>query len=320
MPESNAVDSGDEDLFALEDHPGAGPRVLKKTFHFIRHVPREETEQNQSAARLLSQMTLRSGLADLRYAEEILHEEIARIEADGTNPSTQPRRGARLQREFKAWLSAFRAFDDRTSAWLSDQFGKDHPAYTSFKQSLSHEFDRNFGYRLCCALRNVSEHQADVINDMHFHRHQNPDSGAPETSVTVRFDGPRLAESFPRIRPATRDELRRCERPLELVWIVKAVGMSCERIHAGLFIALWPEIQSSIETIGRAHEEAIEAGGDWAAFLGRDMYTGLGEGPSDLSMRWNAYELADLAIRNHAETSAIVQGAPWILLAQQFMD
>lgn len=236
MAEQETLDqvAGDEDLFALENHPDAGVGEVKKTFHFLRNVAQEETEQNQAAERLLRRMTLQSGFADLKHAEEILHEEIQRLETEEARPQQSYRRGARLQREFKAWLSAFRAFDDRTSAWLSDQFGKDSPAYLTFKRLLSHEFDTNFGYRLCCALRNVSEHEADVINDMHFHVSRNPDSGARETSMTIRFDGQRLAESFPKIRPATREELRRCERPLELVLIVKAVGISCQQVHAGL--------------------------------------------------------------------------------------
>jgi hypothetical protein len=319
MPERDAVDSGNEDLFALEDHPDADPGEVKKTFHFLRQVSLEETEQNRAAERLLRQMTLQSGLADLMHAEEILYEEVERLGTDRTNPATQSRRGARLQHEFKAWLSAFRGFDDRTSAWISSQFGKEHPAFMIFKQLLSHEFDTNFGYRLCCALRNISEHQADVINDVNFHRGRNPDSGAPETSVTIRFDGPRLAEAFPKIRSATRDELQHCERPLELEWIVKAVGISCQQIHAGLFLALWSEIQPAIEIIERTHQEAIEAGWDWAAFFGRGTYAHLGKEPGNLAMRWNAYEIAEMATRNHAQTTAIVQDASPLLMAQDFM-
>jgi hypothetical protein len=311
---------GDEDLFALEDHPDAKAGEVRKTFLFLRHVAQEETEQNQAAERLLRRMTLQSGLADLRHAEEILHEEIQRLETEEARPSQAHRRGARLQREFKAWLSAIRAFDDRTSAWLSDQFGKDGQAYVTFKRLLSHEFDTNFGYRLCCALRNVSEHESDVINDVHIHVSRNPDSGAREISVTIRFDGPRLAENFPRIRAATREELRSCEKPVELALIVKAVSLSCQQVHAGLFLAMWPEIQSAIEIIEQAHQEAVDADGDWATFVQRSAYAEMGRRPSTMSMRHNAYELAELARRNHAQTSAVQQQPFPTLTAQDFME
>lgn len=68
------------------------------------------------------------------------------------------RYGSDGRRRFRHWLNDSRAFDDRTSAWLSRTFGDDHPALGTFKRALSAEDDANFAYRLTATLRNLSTH------------------------------------------------------------------------------------------------------------------------------------------------------------------
>ena len=89
---------------------------------------------------------------DLTFIRTITAEESSDlVAAEGLRPPEL--NDYRVQREFKAWLSEFRSLDDRTSAWLSGKFGQQSDIYEGFKALLSTEFDNNFAYRLCCALR-----------------------------------------------------------------------------------------------------------------------------------------------------------------------
>lgn len=280
-----------------------GDKNPPKGFNIIRYINRSAITEAKDAHVLLDKMTTSSSLAELRAETDSLH--AAFTDAESGDPNLQHAQSAagRIQRAFKSWLSAFKSFDDRTSAWLSKLVGKEDDAYTEFKRLLSEAYDTNFAYRLCCGLRNASEHAGNVINDLGFGVASDPQTGDPRKELTVRFDGPKLAEAFPKMKASIRHELRAVGLPMEVEWIVGSVILSCERVHAGLFQALWKRIDAAIALVENYHQEALNVGGEWATFISR---------PSEpltvvqMDIVWNPWHVAQLARLNHDQTVAIM--------------
>ncbi len=252
----------------LAYRPGASPGDAHD-LTFIRTITTEDSLGLVAAEELLVRMTLASGVAAVQRATQYLNEEITRLEklaAEGLRPPEL--NDYRLQREFKAWLSEFRSLDDRTSAWLSGRFGQQSDVYQRFKALLSTEFDNNFAYRLCCALRNVSEHRADVINAARLDVSVAAEPGKPQRRVRLQIDGSKLvAESGTKMRAATRDELSGTLGLLEVEGLVRATLMSCEHVHMGLFDLLWDPIHEAISLFEGFQEEAEANGGTLAVFI-----------------------------------------------------
>jgi hypothetical protein len=270
---------------------GAAQGAKVNNVRFIREMEPSETEASKAAADLLGRLTLGSGLADLRSAANFLHEEIARLRQGPVEPPLETS-GARLRREFKAWLSAFRAFDDRTSAWLARTFGQNDAAYVEFKRLLSEQFDANFAYRLSCALRNIAEHESDVVS-AHIRVRHDRESGTSVKQVDVQLDGPRIARDHGRkMRSATREELLQVTGPLEVERIVGAVDVSCERVHCGLFVTLWDRLDAAAAVCEGHHTEATSAGGDWAFYVPTKSLQEAALRPAQFDMRRNAYHLS----------------------------
>lgn len=279
----------------------------RKTFRYLREISAVESARSRAAEALLARMTAGSPLADLRTAQSDLMAEVGWLEAGGVTGNPAAGAGRKVQKEFKAWLSAFKSFDDRTSAWLSRDYGQESAVYQAFKRLLSHEFDANFAYRLCSGLRNAAEHQGDVLNDIHLRRGRVGDGREVEHEVVVRLNVSVLADRFPKIRSATREEMRTATEPLEVELVVGAVGLSCERVHAGLLMALSDELDGAATVVEGFHGEALAAGGEWAMFIPDKSVEGLHDNPrGQLNLRWNRYELAELVRRNRAQVDAVL--------------
>ena len=285
--------------------------------YHIRDLTAAETAQSRGAEVLLRKVTIGSALSELHARERSLDEAIEVLKA--TSASNSYGSGARVQSEFKAWLSAFRSFEDRTSAWLSAEIGKE--VCEEFKRRLSAEFDCNFAYRLCCSLRNVSEHAGDVLNDMRWTSRRTADGVGVETVLVLRFDGPRLARDFTKIKAPIREELRHCGGPLEFELIVGAATLSCERVHLGLLLALWGTVEPAIRVCQSLHDEALANGSGEALFMPTDSLGGLGPGrPGQMTMRSNAKSMGDLALHHRAEAEIILGQPVSPLRAQDFME
>lgn len=293
-----------ESLFSWAVDADGNERL--STLHFVRDLTAAETEKTRFAELLLRNMTEGSALSELRAADSSLHEAIEMFEREGTSGSDAYRAGGKVQREFKVWLSAFRSFDDRTCAWLAREFGQKSEVYQEFKRLLSAEYDSNFAYRLCCSLRNASEHAGNVINNLRVGSRENAESGRTETLVVLRFDGPRLARDFTRIKAPIREELRNCSGPLEVEWIVGAAALSCERVHCGLLLALWKDLEPLIQLCQSLHDAAQANGGGWAVFLPKDTFSGPEQMPKQMTVRYNAKNLGDLALHNRSEAVTIL--------------
>ncbi|MCW2857869.1 MAG: hypothetical protein JWR52_3484 [Marmoricola sp.] len=281
-----------ESLAAVWNGHARGPGI---TMHRLRDLSDEESGQSKRDAALLANVGPASPLASLVHAQADLQE---RGDAFVTGSrQDRDRASARLQNAFKAWLSAFRSFDDRTCAWLSTEFGKEHPAYVKFKQALNAEFDASFGYRLSCALRNVSEHAGDVITDLSRSEHKAPD-GSVQRQARVSLDGPQIARRFgKKMRAATRDELADAATPIGIQALVAVTMLSCDHAFCVLIDALGQNIQGTADRVrsfdGEARHHRPDAD---AAFLDTSTFDELNLGT--IGLRENPLGLAVLAEEN----------------------
>jgi hypothetical protein len=306
--------NGPEDLFALETEREEND--YSKTLSRIRQLSQLEQSLSRRATALLHGVTEDSALLDLLNARDRFE---AAVEALETTRGVQDIKnaGKDVQREFKAWLSAFRGFDDRTSAWLSRTFEDASPRLAAFKRLTNLEYDTNFAYRLCATLRNASEHAGDVINGMSAQSGVG-DDGVHFTEVTLQFVGQDLADRFDRMKAAVRSDLRSLRQPIEVEDVMEAVRVSCQRIHYGLVAALWDELEPAVSMSTAFHEEAVAEGGDWAVFINSDFDPRRTD--ANLSTRYNPYNLADLVARHRREADKVLAEPPLGLEAADFSE
>lgn len=319
-----------EALLALSLDDAGDGRGDVKTFDVVRELSKDESAASLAAGPLLAAITKESAFADLTVATDDLHEQFDRLEGSARRGQVEvAARLRRVQREFKSWLSSFKSFDDRTSRWLSHRFPGESAVQETFKNSLSREFDANFGYRICCTLRNITEHAGDVINSVHVtSRLKDPsiyrdahvrreDAAVSDDDVvhatSLQLNAPKLAKDYPkRMRAKTRAELASVTKPIAVETIVGAAYQSCMRAHASLVVALWPEISQAVEIIEAHHHEAIAAGGLEAVFATNESVDALASGRRSFTLRPNWLDLALLARKNFGESTQLVSQEPVI--------
>lgn len=283
-------------------------------FHGGRDLSEAETKTSRSAEALLDGVT-HNAFGDLRSAESQLHALIENSEAGGITSGNFPQASRSIQREVKGWLSAFKSFEDRTAAWLSGAFGREESAEyrETFASMLRTEFDQNFAYRLCCALRNASIHAGDVIDvslSTRLAEGEHPSSSRqPVSSLALRVDVPKVAERFPRMAsPKKLRELKSAAEPLDFEWVVGAATLSCWRVHAALLVLLWDRIQPAVAAVEAFHREATEMGGLLAVFIDRQtLITAKRAGTGPTHLRWNSIELALATSQEHEGSEALLR-------------
>lgn len=212
------------------------------TTHLRPAVP-GELEAFREAVDHLSGFLSHSAYADFLHDTNKLHEAIEEVEgAWALGGGTPPRQELRaLHGAVKAWLAAVRSFDDRTSEWLSKRFGR-AAVYDAFKGELRAVYDRNFAYRLACALRNASEHTSAVLNHVRVYKGELPE-GAHEHRVELGFDAPQLLANFTKLKAKVRDELRDFGGLLSLEAVVGDVTQAVERVVAVTLLAAEAEFE-----------------------------------------------------------------------------
>lgn len=276
------------------------------TIATIRPASAEESRKSVAGLKILKHLTEDSPLAGIRAAEDPFFdavtalEEYVRDSARGAYPS------ADMQRTFAAWLAAFGSFDDKNSAWLSRLYGKTHPHYSLFKKLLSAEYDRNFAYRACAALRNVSLHQQDVINALGHRSKLDPDTGEAVAAPSIRIDAPLLATS-PKMNAKVRAEFAARQRPLDVELLLGAATLACQRVHAGLLVALQAEIEQAVAQCEGWHAEARAEDPDAiAVFRPTHEMQRLSSSTGSLTLRMTAHHLVERAALNAVQSEEIL--------------
>lgn len=145
-------------------------------------------------------------------------------------------------------LSAFRAFDDKTSHKLSLRYGKKSKEFAFFKEALSFEFDNVFAYRLCSQLRNYSQHAGSPITNIKSHSYLEGDQ--PKSTLSITLDSEKLLEGYSKWNSRVKEELKKINGPLDLVLILDALMNSCSRAYSKYLI-------SQEDAVNQAQQEII---------------------------------------------------------------
>lgn len=298
-----------EDLFAVVNNGG------EFTFTFLRELGDGELGRWLAAQKLFESLTAGSEFAALMEARIRFSASVDALEV--SSPAFFPSAAALVQSSFKAWLSAFRSFDDRTAAWLSGLPEGRPDMFRCFKVSLSAEYDANFAYRLCATLRNASEHAGEVINDVSATRRGAPD-GSAVTEARLSFDGSRLADAFPKLKASVRAELRASTAPIGVESVVGAAMLSCERAHCRLLLALWDQVEPALRLIYGLHAEAVAVGGGNAAAAFVDA-SALTLGGGSLTLKYVRKDVADLVRENEVQAHRVLGAGP-VSLAVNDLD
>jgi uncharacterized protein YihD (DUF1040 family) len=293
------------DLWALLVDPADSRR---KQLTYIRALAAVEDEELRDAADLLHHMTEGSGLKRVRDAANDVLQSVLRLESS-TDSAEIPAFAREIQRDFKSWLSAFRAVDDQTSVWLSRRFGSDSEHFNNFKVSLSTEYDANFAYRLCSTLRNASQHADDVLIGSGVERGVDG-TGRKTNRLKMLLDPVALCREFPMLKAAVRNELLTFGQPLSVPHIMGEVAISTQRIHCRLVLDLWPALQPAVELCDRLAKEAITAGGTHAVLLNSGAFLGPDQKSWTHSFEYSPKNLADVVVRNKNEEALPVLMTP----------
>lgn len=229
----------------------------------VRQLTAEELASKQAATGYLLRLFRDSPYSELQGARDDLGEAIEGYENAWTGVARVPQRELdRVHRQFKAWLSAVRSFDDATSHWLSQTY--DEGKLSAFRSFLAAAWDNVFAYRLATQLRNANQHAARVINWITAEAWE-ADDGSVEKKIGLGFDCPALASKFPRINAKVRDELRDIKVPIRVDEVVAATMNACVRAYALLLLELRDDIERYATVLEVLHQEAIDHGGKAAA-------------------------------------------------------
>lgn len=274
-----------------------GGQVIK-TLELVRELTEDQRQETWAMESVLAHLTVDSGFADLTRSYRDLTSSLDDLRA-ADRAHAALAESVNVRRRFRHWLADFRTFDDRTSAWISAAFGKDHAAYARFKDVLRAEYDNNFAYRLCCTLRNASTHAANVINHMWWHVTTDEDD-RPVHIPVMQFDGPGLAGQFD-LKASVARELAALAGRLDVELVAQTVMLSCKHAHFALVAALWEEIEPERTLCADLHGEAVEKGGESALFVNLDtLDADLGR----IDHRYNPLHLLRLAEQHHSLAQA----------------
>jgi hypothetical protein len=289
-----------EALYALGPDP---KNLAAKKITYVRHLTVDDQENIEAATVIFSWLTVESPFEDLR---QTYHELTTTRDAQPERVTEAMRYGADVRRLFRHWLNDFRTFDDRTSARVSSTFGSDHPAYSSFKASLSAEYDANFAYRLAAALRNLSAHATNVLNHQMWHFSTDPD-GTRQSRPVMAIHGPMLAASAPSLKASVARELEDADYFLDPRAITEATMFSCARAHASLVLDLWDEIEPEPDFVAGLHREALDAGGLGALFVNQEA---LDLQTARIDHRYNCMHLVEQAEAKHLDFARAASHLP----------
>jgi hypothetical protein len=145
-------------------------------------------------------------------------------------------------------LSAFRAFDDRTSHQLSRRYGHDSDELRAFKHALSVEYDEVFAYRFSYKLRNYSQHCGSPICriDAGAHRLSN---GEVTRRFVPLFDSGKLLAEYDGWNSRVVSDLQYIAGEFPVTFVVDQLMASCTRAYATLVVRLAGRIKEAVRVI-----------------------------------------------------------------------
>lgn len=253
-----------EAIYALSQAPPGSEAT--KVLTYVRNLGGDEQAFFFHAESAFWRLSATSPFMDLQRAYTELQSSLSAAPPNSAEDAYG--HAANTSRLFRAWLNEFYSFAERTKAWISLVFGKEHPAYSAFERLLSAEYDSNAGYRIATGLRNLSTHAIDVLNVQAFHVSTVDDQSL--THVELAIDGPSLVSVTKRVKASIREELASATDPIDIELLSRMAQGSCRYAYGRLIEALWDELEPARELISGIHEEALSAGGEVALILNID--------------------------------------------------
>jgi hypothetical protein len=244
----------------------------------LRYLNPADVEASTAGSDLLAFVTTQNALHELFDAGRDLLNEVESLGAAPSATQRRPGAGRTLERRFKAWLSAFRSFDDHANHWLSGRYGQQSEQVEAFKRLLNAEFDSNFAYRFCSSVRNIGQHAGSVVNELSF-----SSRGREAGAMFLRMDCARLIteeDKKKKVRAKSRQEMLAIPRLLELLPLVEAAVLSCNYAFARLVRSLKPEVDSALDHVRDCLDQAHAVGGATPFFAPEHMYD-----PTDIPTR-----------------------------------
>jgi hypothetical protein len=138
-------------------------------------------------------------------------------------------------------LSALRAFDDVTSHTLSVRYGDSSPQFEKFKAALSYEFDNAVAYRLCCQLRNYSQHAGSPITGINVSARL--ENEKPVSNLQITLDPQILLQKYRKWQSKVKQDLQKMTGVIFLEPLLGALLSSCGRAYLKLLLSQEDEIK-----------------------------------------------------------------------------
>lgn len=294
---------------------GYDPVTQTHIQRIVREFSDTEDKSLRYATQCLREVTEQSGYQALIEARDriaLVLSDLRKIPATVPNQRAAAVRG--LHEAFKSWLSAIRTFDDQTSHFV-DGASLDGPSMLKeFKSALSEEYDNNLAYRLCMALRNLTQHSGPVINSIHFQSSELP-NGRVLNEVMVGLHGPTLVTASPKLKKGIRDELSCFSQSLDIESIVNAVMASCERAFARLAVLMSNFIDGWARTVEAINNEATTGGAKAALVMGVMVPSGV-PGRSTAGAYWVDCRFASTARRALTQANEVLTRPRFVVTAR----
>ncbi len=226
-----------------------------------RSISEGEKNKLSSNLALLNEVTQGSPYHRLNEKYEGFSRHIVKIIEDSRTKRFNPKDLESIFEKLDDLLSAFRAFDDKTSHKISLRYGKQSKELSIFKEALSFEFDNVFAYRLCSQLRNYSQHAGSPITNIKSHSYLKNDQ--PKSTLSIIMDSEKLLEGYSKWQSRVKEELKKISGAIDLVLILDALMASCSRAYSKCLISQEKEInqanQEVISTIGELKSDEFPA-------------------------------------------------------------
>ncbi|WP_143052960.1 hypothetical protein [Streptomyces sp. 2112.3] len=272
---------------------------------FGKEVTESEAERHRESTYSLMELFTESPYAALEKRYSSLKATLAELSnPEQDSSSTYGRMGA-IQQGVDDFLSAFRAFDDRTSRQLNKKFGAASPELQLFKRALSHEFDTSFAYRFACKLRNYSQHCGRVPFSGNVRGFLGPD-GSKNRIFALTLDPAKLLGEFDAWGAKVRADLQSMTNEFSAEDFIDQAMTSCMVAHVKLVISQKEAVEDAANCILSLGSNSANPK-RWPAFftLKKDQWSATSKG-QDISFQYVRLDVATHALQSLSGGAALL--------------
>ncbi|WP_149826924.1 hypothetical protein [Streptomyces tailanensis] len=250
-------------------------------------------DEHQKHANFLLALLTDSPYAALEKCYDEFKHAMAALRSPDSKSGTLPRQVRETRSRLDNLLSALRAFTDRTAHDLKERYGENSDPVSTFKESLSCEYDNEFAYRFMYKLRNYSQHcgQPDLSAKAQGGRTEN---GEVVRTVSVTFDPVVLLSRFNKWGAHVKGELQAMGGEFEAEPIVDSLMASCGRAYSKTLLTQEGHIQAA-STFIHGHNRAPHGKAAVPCFFGLNREEWISNGRRNTTVLVVRIDLAILA-------------------------